>query len=416
MGRFSMIIVVGFIVIAGIMKLSHGRLGNQAQQMSSNRYVEYTARNATTSAVNMSLYQISQNFNWRSGFSNVAIGNATANVQVQGRAQDSTLQLNQIRITATGTYGSVTKTAIVVMQKSAFSEFAYFTDNEPLIYFITGDTIRGPIHTNGQFHISGNPVFYGLVSMVATSMYGSGSPEYKAGTNFGALSITLPTDLTIITNMASSGGVIFQGDVDLRFVNNGTVNWTVTHPTTQNVWNGHAWVNQTVIVTDSTGVITLANTNGIIMTNNNHDIHVQGTLNGQATVLADGNIWIDNDVLYASSPLTDPNAHDMLGLISRHNITVTDNTANQTDCTIMATLMALNTSFGVENYSSGNPRGVLTIVGGIVQNTRGAVGTFSGSTITHGYRKKYIYDSRFLTQAPPSYPVFSRNSIASWFE
>jgi hypothetical protein len=70
----------------------------------------------------------------------------------------------------------------------------------------------------------------------------------------------------------------------------------------------------------------------------------------------------------------------------------------------------------VENYNRGAPRGTLEIYGGIVQKRRGPVGTFNWGAIRTGYEKYYTYDYRFMTTAPPFYPVFSKNSIVSWYE
>jgi hypothetical protein len=121
-------------------------------------------------------------------------------------------------------------------------------------------------------------------------------------------------------------------------------------------------------------------------------------------------------MVYLHNPLTDPSATDMMGLISKNNIYVADNVANRTNCILNATIMALNQSFAVQNYDQGSPRGTLTIIGGVVQKTRGAVGTSNGGTIKTGYQKKYVYDERFFTKSPPNYPVYSRNTIVSWYE
>ena len=47
-------------------------------------------------------------------------------------------------------------------------------------------------------------------------------------------------------------------------------------------------------------------------------------------------------------------------------------------------------SFYVSNYNSKTPTGNLKVMGGIIQKARGAVGTFSGSTIQTGYAKDYV--------------------------
>jgi len=415
MGRFSLILVVGFTIIAGTMKMNHSRIAREATNVGYERYEEASARQYTNSAINLCLFEVSRDFDWRTGYSQQSIGCGQITATVYDSDTDSTLSLDELRISATGSFGSLSTAADVKVRKSAFSEFAYFTDYEPVIYFITGDTLRGPIHTNGQFHIWGDPVFYGHVSQVASNYYGSGNPEFKAGRNFGCDPINLPVDMSILRGRAQSGGSSFENDVEIEFLSDGTFDWATTRPETTYVYRRGRWrerINQVPV----TGNTTIATMNGVIATENGSDVHVKGILDGKATVLSDGNMWIEDDILYKDDPLTSPNANDMLGLISRNNVYVTDNAANQNDCVIHGTVMALNSKFQVENYSSGSPRGTLTILGGLVQDRRGAVGTFGYGGIRSGYQKNYVYDQRFLTRAPPFYPVFTRNTITAWYE
>jgi hypothetical protein len=151
-------------------------------------------------------------------------------------------------------------------------------------------------------------------------------------------------------------------------------------------------------------------------------INVQGVLDGSLTIATSGTINITNDIIYAASdedgPL--PGCDDIMGLVSESKIVIDDNYANQSNCTIDAHLMALGTSFEVENYASGSPRGTLTVHGGIVQRYRGCVGTgrLSGDTITiySGYAKSYHYDTRFDDVQPPGYLQTGRYYNLSWRE
>ncbi len=51
----------------------------------------------------------------------------------------------------------------------------------------------------------------------------------------------------------------------------------------------------------------------------------------------------------------------------------------------------------------GAPLGTLSVFGSISQKYRGAVGSFSGSTISAGYKKNYSYDPRLKFAPPPYY-------------
>jgi hypothetical protein len=78
---------------------------------------------------------------------------------------------------------------------------------------------------------------------------------------------------------------------------------------------------------------------------------------------------------------------------------------------IWAAMLTVARSFNVQNYNSGTPKGDLIVRGSIAQKWRGAVSTFSGTTLNTGYNKDYAYDSRLTYLSPPKFldPV-----AASW--
>jgi hypothetical protein len=63
-------------------------------------------------------------------------------------------------------------------------------------------------------------------------------------------------------------------------------------------------------------------------------------------------------------------------------------------------------SFQLDGWDDGNIRGSLSLLGGIQQDTRGAVGAFNQSTgnLTSGYSKNYTFDQRLSQVNPPFYP------------
>jgi hypothetical protein len=146
-----------------------------------------------------------------------------------------------------------------------------------------------------------------------------------------------------------------------------------------------------------------------------------GTLQGRMTIASEDDITIGGNIFYKSDPVANPNSTDALGLISKSDVWVGSTAPNnlQIHAAIMATGLTpgADGSFGVINYSTGSPRGTLTVYGGIVQEIRGAVGQTSGNGATHGYIKNYSYDSRFITKPPPYYPTISNQlSFAQWSE
>ena len=146
------------------------------------------------------------------------------------------------------------------------------------------------------------------------------------------------------------------------------------------------------------------------------DITVKGTFNGQLTIYSATNIWIDDDLVYADDPLSNPNSDDILGLVANNNIYVTENAANNNDIHIQACIMAKDGSFTAQNYDTRPVSGTLYMTGSIVQNKRGPVGTFSGGGIISGFHKRYRFDSRLSVQSPPNYPYIKSLSLVSWWE
>jgi hypothetical protein len=166
---------------------------------------------------------------------------------------------------------------------------------------------------------------------------------------------------------------------------------------------------------------------------------VSGVLRGRITLYATGTIAILDDVRYANDPGLG-NCQDMLGLIAGANVKVADNSVNTPqqltssgssaknlddtkDLYLQAVIMALNTSFGVENHDAGpdnvndcqgsdNGRGCLYLTGGVIQATRGAVGLLGGE----GFVKRYSYDRCAATSPPPYFPTTGRFSDNRYYE
>jgi len=138
-------------------------------------------------------------------------------------------------------------------------------------------------------------------------------------------------------------------------------------------------------------------------------------LNGRLTFATHRDVHITSHITYAADPRLVPSSDDALGLISNRDIVVDSSCPN--NVRIYAHMIATGNrtstrsdgSFGVYNYNRGSPRGGLYVHGGIAQDYRGAVGTFStrtGRTST-GFDKHYTYDTRFASDPPPNYPPLS---------
>ncbi len=155
-------------------------------------------------------------------------------------------------------------------------------------------------------------------------------------------------------------------------------------------------------------------------------VHLRGTLDGELTIATGSDIYLDDDVIYERSPVMgDPTAtDDLLGLVAEKNVYIADNPANHDDISIHATIFTRTGSFTAENYDTRPVSGYINLIGGIVQDTRGPVGTgkFTGGkvVIESGFYKRYYFDERLSDNLfrPPSFPGFWTRTlrIAGWWE
>jgi hypothetical protein len=117
--------------------------------------------------------------------------------------------------------------------------------------------------------------------------------------------------------------------------------------------------------------------------------------------------------------MTDPGSTDLLGIVCDNDVVVADNTDNDnpaTGVTIQASILCRSGGLTAENYNKRPMSGTLTLLGGVQQYQRGAVGTFSGGTITSGFQKNYRYDNRLMIGSPPLYPTTGTYEVLSWYE
>ena len=318
-------------------------------------------------------------------------------------------------------------TTEVLMQRDSFSKYSYMTDSELSasggdIWFMGSDNIYGPIHTNGVFKMSGSPSFYGLVtSPNAWEAHRTNptNPNFYGGENFNAPTKDSPNnyELNKLRAEAASTGLTFDGDIEVEFYvsnDNAFADINKQMVTTYacgsrrrpRICTSTSWVQET---------LELSTFGGIISTSGK--ISVSGNVKGEITLHSEDYIEIMGDITYNTNPLDDSTSTDLLGLVSEGDVIIDQNahraTGNQ-DLTVQASIMALNTSFEVENYASGGAKGTLNLFGGIIQRNRGPVGTFSGNTIVSGYSKNYQYDGRLKASIPPKFPRESIFSIVYW--
>ncbi|MWB99591.1 hypothetical protein [Agromyces seonyuensis] len=134
------------------------------------------------------------------------------------------------------------------------------------------------------------------------------------------------------------------------------------------------------------------------------DVFVRGAMNGALTIAAT-TIYVTGDIAYQNT------SSNVLGLVGQSAVWVWNpmngsspmNPNGTGNRRIDAAIISVAHSFQVQNHDRGGRRGILTVNGSIAQKFRGVVGTGSGSSTSNGYEKKYVYDQRFISMAPPKF-------------
>jgi hypothetical protein len=352
-------------------------------------------------------------------YNQVPAGAGTYSVTIDPDDDNVATYLKAYTITSSGSVAGVNRTLSIHVGMTTFGRYAYLTGDEGVgtIWFTSNDLIEGAMHSNDQISITGSPTFMGKVTSTASS-FNQGNPftpDFQQGYQLGVPPVTFPTVQDLINNYYESNNnqnpqliidARFSKDAEVVFNSDGTITYSVWH---------YSWGNKIWDVAPTT--VQISTLNGLIYVKG--DVRIRGLVNGQVTMIATKEIYLTDDLLYADSNANGtlaPGTTNSLGLISSDDIIVSNTTANQTNCRINGALLALGYSFTVENYSSGSPRGTLTIWGSLSQHTRGPVGTFNGGGTVSGYNKDYHYDPRFINTPPPYFPVTGQYELYSWHD
>lgn len=422
-GRASLILILSFSFTVGYISMNLNRLANRAAENMAT-YNEVTQSHTLAQAgANVGLSLLYQNPNKRGmlteqAFSSGPFRGGTFSVRIDSMTPTYIL-LRSVSKLVTSQLGYVSDTVEVYFgtkKNNSFSMFAWMSNFEGNVFWITGDTVWGRVHTNGNLHVYGRPTFMEKVTMAkgfdpAKPGRGINRAIFKDGYEVGIAPILFPSDLSELKTAANSGGKRYSSDI-----------WVELDPGTAANKDGWAYVyanaSKTILL-DSLNLNDPASFNGVLM--GDQDVHVEGVVDGKLTITSyTDDIIVENDVVYERDPLTDVNCDDLLGLVAEDNVIVADNPANNSDCEIDASVFARDGSFRAENYNSRPVSGILKMKGGIVQNIRGPVGTFSGGVIKTGFSKRYYFDQRLSEPnvRPPFFPGYYTYAlrIVNWWE
>ncbi|MGH9007896.1 MAG: hypothetical protein ACRDV6_09345 [Acidimicrobiales bacterium] len=333
------------------------------------------------------------------------------------------------------------------------------SDNAQLEPIPTTDTALATIAAQNGCLYSG-PTTITLSNSGSTEMMTVNSPDtpYTVGTSttYNASSGTDQNNNAANTNTCTAGGsaipvptdgvIYVQTATSSQQTATGCASSTLSNPP-QNPFMGDNSSGQYSQDGFYDGETSIPNCEG--------DAFVQGGVKGALTIATQNDVIIDGNITYSIADCggsfnstytgqcgyqSSATSNDALGLIAFSFVEVdrpvTDSsgtvTVNATcggsgalpvpycdpggsGLTIDAALLALNDSFAVNNYTQGGADGALQVYGSIAQDYRGAVGTFSGNSISTGYSKSYVWDSRLGYVNVPNYlnPGTPRWGVAS---
>jgi len=426
MGRGMLILTSGFLIVLGIIQLAINNRQKAIPERNASYMEKAEVQNVSNSLMDYAVAEIETDQSWDQGFSSNDFMGAQGSVEVfehqdflngnPGIPSDHDIDnWNEftILIVSRVTHKGFTTSTEVAMTQDSFSKYTYFTDTEDSnIYFFDDDVMEGPVHTNGTLKIAGSPTFKGKVTS-PNDWEGHPSynndPDFQADTNFSHQRIELPINSGQIDNLRSkgmSGGLRFDNHIRAHFRTEIQGSDTLGRVDIAE-WNGSGW--------NSESTYDLSTINGVISATG--QIHTKGKLKGQVTLHSEELVEIDGDLTYSNDPLQNSSSTDLLGIVSEGDVRVDENAHQDVgtqDVNIHASIMAVDQSFYVEEYWDGSPRGSLNLLGGLQQQRRGAVGTFSGGGLNSGFQKAYSYDERLLKSIPPAYPRESFFSKVYW--
>ncbi len=342
--------------------------------------------------------------------------------------------------------------------------------NGNLVWFTDRTNFAGPLHTNTQYSFALNPsgTFNGSVTQqnAMGRFHNAGSPiqmdadsnpprdvpTFNVGYTRSAAAVTLASsvqqqdlvnqakgtetsssDGIFVPNSSGNltGGIYVKGNalVNLAVDVNGNALYTVTQGTTTKIITVDIPNNQTQVETVGGGTQTFSGQPkgvdgiGTVIYVNGAITSLGGTVqkDTEMTISSQSDIVITDNLTYENytpgigtpgqSGYVPPNAageDNLLGIVSwGGNVRI--GTSAPDDIEIHGPVMARSGIFAVDNYNDSiiGPRGIATILGGVITQHYGAFGTFNSSTgqQASGYGRNFTYDSRLAVgKAPPYFP------------
>jgi hypothetical protein len=447
-GKATLILVIGFTVIFLVMGYFWGSLATRTVDNHVSYYKSTIAHNIAVSGANIGLQKVIADSNLTGNFYSEDFQNGVMDVNI------SALGPPTRTLTSTGTFMGVDKIVKVKLlrDETSLAKYAWFipsvsTGSSPNRPWITGDSVWGGFHSNQFLTVDGDPVFFGKVTTLKGIQATAGSdPQFLGGYQEG-----IKVDWLKSMHYPNYASIATQPDVnnfdkvDLWLTFN--ADGTVTYAAKKNGGN------------DSTNYpprITLPLTDmapeGVIYLNGGN-IYMSGVLSGKVTVVCEGssgggagNVFFTGDMIYETDPMIpngaggyminpasldgDGKPKDIMGIVTTNDVIVsTSNSANNLggyqnnvldpDIHIDGAIFCNSGGFSVEDLgkSPANvPLGSIYFQGSMTAGKEEIVAQFNGNTITAGYNRHVVFDSRFAIGPPTWFPYLDYYRVISWLE
>ena len=407
-GKATLLLIVGFSLIFLVVSRNFGDTSTRAIDNYVDYYKKAVSHNIAVSGANIAANNIFLDPTWNaSGYSNIDYQDGTISIDVQ----QIDPYKNIVEITADGSYEGYNSTVKIKLAPSKFSKFAYYSVSEGGTIWWTGnDTVWGPFHTQDYMRAYRHPVFYGKATTKRNLVYytnqSTDKPYFLGGYQDG---VDLPLPIDAVDNLES-----IADDDGLKLSGHDTVYITFDRDSLR---YRYAYNEKNTVVH-----LPSAAPNGLIFAKD-CIVRLQGTVKGQYTLgcssnlsAGKGTIYLDDNIVFDKDPRIYPNSSDLLGICAENSVYITENAANNSDINIHGSIYCEKGGFGAENYSTRPVGGNINLLGGIIQHTRKAVGTFGTGGIKSGFAKRYLYDERLMVASPPFFPGTGGFEIVSWYE
>ncbi|MFA5858059.1 MAG: pilus assembly PilX N-terminal domain-containing protein [Elusimicrobiota bacterium] len=355
-------------------------------------------------------------------------------------------------VTSSGSVGNVIKVIKARIKIVNFARFAFFSDMEypggathlgnnwkDRIWTTTADIFSGPVHSNDELSICGQPQFSKNlltgryeVSTSSDIFYfnckqsrtdgGTGDPlNLPSGLypKVDRINMFKDWNLARLKSVAQTkSGLVLVGDQNIVLYNT-----YLTH-------NGASWP----IPSEASTSAALVFVTGNVTIKSNKNISGEVTkLQRYLTIVSSGSSAANGKMFVTGSINVDTNtlsSEGMLGLVASNDIIV-NVPVSENQVAIQAIMMTYK-SFWADGWDTKfkpptNPtagyvgiKGEIDILGGLIQGVRSCVGQAYASSyasdLKTGYKKNFVYDKRVLNRQPPYFPRYFEVKPFVWWE